>query len=314
MNTDTPWKKLLETYFSDCLALFLPRLWDAIDWSKPPVFLDKELDQLTKDSETGKRIVDKLVKVFLKDDSETWILLAHLEVQGNCESGFEERLYLYHNRIFDKHRCPVVTLAILTDENKAWRPGIYQSNYFGCKASFEFPMVKLLDYEVQEEILLESGNPFAFVVLAHLALIKARRAKQSEEIQLQRKTELTWHLYRLAKQQGKSRDFVRNLVVFLDWILALSPKLELKYSQEIHHIEEELKMPYITSMERIAENRGIQQGEVQMLLELMEYKFDTVPENYRTRIKSADLQHLRTWGRNILKANTLDDVFKETKH
>src|SRR3990167_10048099 len=100
-NADTPWKKILETYFQGCLSFFLPALGNAIDWSKSPTFLDKELDQITKDSETGKRIVDKLVKVFLKDGSDACILFAHIEVQGAHEKDFEERLYIYHNRIFD---------------------------------------------------------------------------------------------------------------------------------------------------------------------------------------------------------------------
>ncbi|MFX5622668.1 hypothetical protein ABTE00_21170, partial [Acinetobacter baumannii] len=52
-----------------------------------------------------------------------------------------------------------------------------------------------------------------------------------------------------------------------------------------------------------------QRGEAQALLDQMGYKFDAVPESYRDRVTKADGQHLRLWLRNILKANTLDEVF-----
>ncbi len=44
---DTPWQEVLERYFRECLALFLPRAHAEIDWSRKPVFLDKELRQVT---------------------------------------------------------------------------------------------------------------------------------------------------------------------------------------------------------------------------------------------------------------------------
>ena len=270
LNQDTPWKQLIKGYFQECLTFFMPPLSEAIDWAQPPVFLDKELSQLTRDNETGKKIVDELAKVILKNGQERCVLFAHLEIQGGWEKEFAERLFIYRGRIFDKHRSPIATLAILTDDNRHWRPNRYEEEVFGSTLFFEFPVIKLLDYEDKKEALLADSNPFAVVVLAHLALIESRRGKEGDERKYVQKTALTRHLYRLAKQKGESRDFVRDLYRFLDFVLVLPPEIELKYDRDVHLIEEEFKMSYVTSIERRAKDAGLQQGLEKGLVEGLE--------------------------------------------
>ena len=87
----------------------------GIDWDREYTFLDKEFQQLVRDSEVGRRLADKLVKVHTRD-GEPLMVLTHVEVQGKYEPDFTERLYVYNYRIYDKFRCPVVSLAVLTDE------------------------------------------------------------------------------------------------------------------------------------------------------------------------------------------------------
>ena len=59
-------------------------------WSKGYEFLDKELQQVVREAELGRRLVDKLVKVWQKGGDETWVP-AHIEVQGQEEANFPER-------------------------------------------------------------------------------------------------------------------------------------------------------------------------------------------------------------------------------
>ena len=61
---DTPWKEVIETLFQQFMGFFFPKAYAAIDWSRPPVFLDKELQQVVRGAATGRRVVDKLVKVW----------------------------------------------------------------------------------------------------------------------------------------------------------------------------------------------------------------------------------------------------------
>jgi hypothetical protein len=49
-------------------------------------------------SHLGKQVrLDKLVQVWRKNGEEAWVLV-HIEVQSQKETGFAERMYLYHLR------------------------------------------------------------------------------------------------------------------------------------------------------------------------------------------------------------------------
>jgi deoxyadenosine/deoxycytidine kinase len=66
-NYDESWKEALNEYFDSFLSFFFPVAYKAIDWTKPPESLDKELQQITASSKSEKRIADKLYKVWLLD-------------------------------------------------------------------------------------------------------------------------------------------------------------------------------------------------------------------------------------------------------
>ena len=57
---DTPWKDILQRYFEEFILFFFPQAHIEIDWTRAPEFLDKELQQVVRDAELGKRLVDKL--------------------------------------------------------------------------------------------------------------------------------------------------------------------------------------------------------------------------------------------------------------
>src|SRR3954451_6449359 len=122
---DSPWKEALRLYLPSFMRLCFPTIEQLIDWRRLPEFLDKELQQIVRDAESGKKYVDMLVKVWLLDGSEEWILL-HLEVQHWPDPDFSERVYCYNYRIFDVYRRVVTTLAILADNDPVWRPTHYE--------------------------------------------------------------------------------------------------------------------------------------------------------------------------------------------
>ncbi|MBI2567208.1 MAG: hypothetical protein HYV63_09285, partial [Candidatus Schekmanbacteria bacterium] len=72
-----------------------------MDWSRAPDTLDKEFQRIVRDSAVGVRLADKLVKVWLRDGQETW-LLVHIEVERRPGPEFPERIYVYGYRIFDR--------------------------------------------------------------------------------------------------------------------------------------------------------------------------------------------------------------------
>ncbi len=172
-DLDSPWKEALEHFLEPFLALCFPRVHAAIDWTRGYQSLDKELQQITRDAAVRKRLADKLFKVWRKDGKEAWLLI-HVEVQGQRERGFAERMFVYYYRIRDRRHRPVVSLAVLCDEHPDWRPDRFVYNNLDCELDFRFPMVKLIDYRPDEAALEHSANPFAAVILAQLKVLETR--------------------------------------------------------------------------------------------------------------------------------------------
>ena len=76
IDYDTHWKEIIEAQFEDFIAFFLPDAYEIIDFEQPVEFLEQEFHKLIADKfKKGKAINDKLVKVFLKDGTEKWILI-----------------------------------------------------------------------------------------------------------------------------------------------------------------------------------------------------------------------------------------------
>ena len=248
---DSPWKEILNLYFQEFMEFFFPDIAKEIDWSRGYELLDKELRQITRESEVGFRLADNLVKVWKKDGQEAWVLV-HVEVQGQEEKEFGHRVFVYHYRIHDLHKRPVVSLAVLADENPGRYIQSYEQELWGCRTKFQFPTVKLLAYRDQWEILESSSNLFAVVVTAHLHTLETRK-NQNERLQY--KLALSKNLYR----RGWTRQDIIHLYRFIDWIMRLPEDLEKLYHEELVKFEEEVKMPYVTTAERI----GIEKGRIE---------------------------------------------------
>lgn len=248
---DSPWKDVIERYFQDFIQFFFPQAHGEIEWSRGFEFLDKELQQVVRDAELGRRLADKLVKVWRTGGEEAWVLI-HLEVQSQEETNFSERMFVYHYRIYDRYKRSVASLAVLGDQRESWRPNQFGYELWGSEVRFRFPVVKLLDYQ-QWSALEANSNPFATVVMAHL---KAQETRADRSRRFEWKLALTRRLY----ERRFSREDVINLFQFIDWVMSLPEELEQEFWIEVIHLEEEQRMPYITSVERIGRQKGLEQG------------------------------------------------------
>ncbi len=145
-DQDSPWKKVLGDVFDPFLEYYFSDLHRTIDWQRGYEQLDTELARLKRSSATGKRMVDKLVKVFLLDGQEQWILV-HVEVQSYRDQTFALRMFTYNYLLRHRFKKPIESLAILTDTNSKFRPQSYQEKLTITETEFKFGMVKLLDYQ-----------------------------------------------------------------------------------------------------------------------------------------------------------------------
>jgi hypothetical protein len=301
---DSPWKEALEHFFPDFLAFFFPDAHADIDWNRDHRFLDKELRQAARDAELGRRYADILVQVWRRGGQEAWVLV-HVEVQGQPQAEFAERMYVYNYRLYDAHRRHVASLAVLADEQAGWRPSQFSYELWGCQAGLTFPTVKLLSYRQQWSRLEESRNPFATVVMAHL---KAQETRHDPSERQTWKVLLTRRLYKL----GYHRQQVIDLFRFIDWVLQLPGPQELAFWHEVREFEEEKHMKYITSVERIGlqqgKQQGQQQGQAEMVLLLLNRRFGVASAPLADQIKALPSAQMPALLDAALDAGTLAEV------
>jgi hypothetical protein len=240
---DNPWKVLLEKYFQQFMSFFFPEIHDDINWAQGYDFMDQEFQQIVRDADLTKRYVDKLVKVWKLNGAER-LVFVHIEIQSQEDRDFSNRMFVYNYRIRDCYDEKIVSLAILGDDRANWRPEPFEDELWGCKVTFEFPMVKLLDYESRWSELETSRNPFAIAVMAHL---KTKETKKDLQSRKQWKFQLTRRLY----EQGLERQDIMELFLFLDWLMELPDGLKQEFKTELEQYEQEKQMRYVSSIEEI---------------------------------------------------------------
>ncbi len=323
---DSPWKEAIERYFPDFLRFFFPYAHSEIDWGQPLEFLEQELRALSRDAESGMRVVDKLVRVTLKTGSVEWVYI-HIEVQGNVESDFAERMFIYNYRLFDKYRFPIASLGVLADDRPSWRPTEYSYGALRSRTRLQFPIAKLLDWAGSEARLEDSDNPFAVVTWAHLA---TRATRNDLESRLRLKVTIMRSLYR--------RDWDRQLIIDLfrvmDWMMWLPEFMEPEFRLRVEEMEEGKAMRYVTSIERLAMKEGIEkgilqgveqgmqqgmqqgrlEGKVQVLNRLLAARFGPLPGWARARLEAATEAELEIWADAFVDADSIEQVLGSARN
>lgn len=262
VSKDELWKGIIEALFEDFLHFFFPDFTPEVNFTKPFEFLDKELQELIPDSESGNRRADLLAKVFLKSGSEKWILI-HTEVQGYVDAFFQERMYIYNYRSYDRFKQEIVALAILTDENPNFRPTYYERKTWNTKIRYDFQMCKLLDYEV--ETLAKSNNPFASVMFVARSFLNNKALKTDEDL-----LSLKLELFRTMFEKGHTKEVIRKIANFIklyvsfknkDYFIKFETGLDYftKY-QPTMGILELIKQRTLEEAERIGREDGLEKG------------------------------------------------------
>lgn len=264
IDYDGLWKKLINELFEEFVLFFIPELFEDIDFSREPEFLQQELFQELIQEKKGKQIADQIVKVFLKSGVEKWILV-HIEVQGDKDQDFPKRMFRYYYRILDKYDRDVVAIALLTDHSKNFRPEVYQRSSYGTVVTYQYHIYKFMDQKEVE--LLQSINPFAIAVLAGKY---ANEAKNDVEKRYRFKRKLIrLILEKMNLPQPEQRIFISTLIYFIDYLLQLPHELSQKLKDEIilskevknmWHLDRKNLPPTLAEWEVIFKEEGKEEG------------------------------------------------------
>ena len=152
-----------------------------------------------------------------------------------------------------------------------------------------------MDFESRWDQLETDPNPFALVVMAH---IKARSVKDGAD-----RKEWKLRLVRLLLERRYGKKDILELFRFIDWLLILPKDLEISFRDDVVNLMEEKKMPYVTSIERLAaknalkkhikkgvrraasvgekrgEKRGVQESYRETIIEVLKSRFHETPED-----------------------------------
>ncbi len=330
-RSDTAWKLFLEEpeHFRYLIRHADPLLHSLIDWRHGVEYLDNELQQIVPQSATGRQIVDKLVRVYLQNGAEQWILV-HIEVQSQPDPFFEERMYAYNATAWLRYRRQVLSIAVLADTRRNWRPVRYERVLGNHRLVFEFVSLKIIDLDETE--LLADPEPAALLLVAFK---RAAMTKSKAELRLQARVELL----RLTVERGYNEEQTANLLGLLEWIMNLPKLLEREYERAIEEYKRETGVrivPRIVEMSlregleqgieqgvqqgvqqglqqglRQGLQQGLQQGLRQSLINLLSNLFGRVPRDIRKGIRQLqDTEQLLALQSAALKCPTLD-AFRE---
>ena len=251
---DTLWKGILEDLFDDFLRFVYLNADEIFDMARGFDFLDKELEDIfPQTDEENIRYVDKLVRVWLKDGTEEWILF-HVEAQGRPEKGFPERMYIYNYRIRDKYNHKITAWAILLDKNKKFLPTYFKESFLGTTLTYEFNMLKIINQD--EEALRKMDNPFAIVVLTVLLALKKTKKNEIELIDL--KMDLVKELMKRQIEKKK----IKALMNFLQYYVRFNSENTLIFEEKLQQFKGKT---YLMGIEQLllqqAETKGEKRGD-----------------------------------------------------
>ncbi len=319
---DGAWKEAFRFHLREFLERCFCALAQLIDWTVGPVWLDKEMSQIVGQSGRRNREVDLLFKVRLIDGRDQWIL-CHLEIQAHYEADFSFRIDLYNSGLKWLFRQEVLTLVILADLNPNWRPTAHHFSLGGFASDRQFPICKLLD-----RLATDWVGDNSLVVQVARAQIAALQTASDPEARYTAKTQLVRNLY----TAGYSASTIRELFRLIDWMMHLRLDLSRKFDAELVDYEKELQMPYVTSIERNAEERGlikgreegreegleeglekglekgIEEGSTMLVLRQLKRRCGDLPEEIKHRVRGLSLDQIQSLGESVFDFQSVNDL------
>ena len=299
---DGAWKESVRQHLGQFVAKYFAAIYGEIDWNRPVEWYDKEVSLVLGQAGSRNKRVDLLVKVWLLSGEPLWVLL-HWEIQSGPEPGFERRIAKFNGGLFWTFDQRVVTVVVLADLDERWQPSEDMFRVGDFESRLKFPTCKLID-----KLKGEWKDDLSLPVQVARAQIEALRTAGDPEGRYRAKWQLVRNLYRA----GYNTDELRELFRLTDWMMHLRTDLEQRFRVELAEFEEEMNMPYVTSVERLAKaegrSEGLTEGGAGVLLRPLRRVCGHLPEDVEGRICSLSYPDLEALSEKLLTFRALDDL------
>ncbi|QQK81935.1 transposase [Salicibibacter cibi] len=249
VDHDRLFKELIQEFFQD---LFFPTIHEHIDYVHLK-FLDKEM--ITDVSDREKRHLDIVVETRLRNEDS--LIIVHVEPQASYQPTFNDRMFRYFSRLYERHRRRIVPIAVFSyDEKNKEEPQSFNMSFpFLDVLQFNYLTVELKKLDWREYI--RQDNPVAGALLSKMGY--------TEDEKIEVKKEFLRMLVRLELDPARNH----LLTTFFETYLGLSEREEHILADEVNQLDpkEEAKvMELMTSYER----KGIKKVALNLLSDGMD--------------------------------------------
>jgi hypothetical protein len=294
IDHDYLFKELLTTFFVEFLELFFPSILEYLDPDSIQ-FVDKEL--FTDLVRGEKKIMD--IVALAKFQEQDYSFLIHIENQATNAPEFNRRMFRYFCSLFLKYDRPIYPIVVFS----------YDSPQRPDKSSFvvEFPKQNILNFNYQIVQLnrldwrdfLKQNNPVAAALMAKMKIDKSDRPTV--------KAQCLRLLVTLTLDPAK----MQLISGFVDTYLRLNSTEESIFQSQLSTMnlqEQERIMQITTSWKEEGLREGLQKGQSNTILRLLNRKLGNLPEDIADLVRSLEPSQLDSLTEDLLDFQSLDDL------
>ncbi|MFD1349903.1 Rpn family recombination-promoting nuclease/putative transposase [Oceanobacillus caeni] len=254
IDHDRLFKELIQTFFQEFIEAFFPEEYSYINFSTAR-FLEQEI--FTDIIKGERRRIDILAEVNFKGEDK--ILLIHIEPQSYYQQEFHERMFIYYSRLYEKHRKPILPIAIFSYNDRKEVPEQLTVK-FPSLSVLEFRYLKLHLINKNWRQFIHKDNPAAAALLSKMGY--------TEEERVQVKLEFLRMVSRMELNPAK----MELIYGFFETYLKLNDKEEEQMNKEVSKLPKEeadriLELPnsYIEKGIEIGIKEGIEKEREQVV-------------------------------------------------
>ncbi|MBI1926675.1 hypothetical protein HYR99_20840, partial [Candidatus Poribacteria bacterium] len=250
MEYDSPFKRLLKTFFRSFMELFFPDVAERIKWDSIE-FLDKEEQSQEDEGQSFHRTADIVVKVATLGGGEELVLI-HVEIEHPWRSTFPARMFEYFALLWLSHGLPIFPIAIFPERRvKPFEVESYRETPFGYETLiYNYFHIGLPGLSVDD--YWDEKNPVSWAFSAFM--------DKGVQDKIQLMGECFRRVYGSPYNDGEKillLDFIHTYYqLTADETEALRNLLRQEHFREVSDME----LTYYGKMAREATEQGLQQG------------------------------------------------------